>query len=194
MDDAFLAPDVFFRFVHVHLTGFGRHRGRKLVHEARQAAHLFHLLDLAQEIVQVKASAAFDFGRQFLGGFHVDTRRHLLHQGHDVAHAQNASGMAVGIKHFQPVYFFAGTCELDGRARHLPHRQRSTAARIAIGFGQDDAGQRQRFLKGLGRVDGVLTLHGIHHKQGFNRVQGGMQILDLAHQQLVDRQAAGGID
>ena len=78
MDDAFLAPDIFFRFVHVNLTGFGRHRGRKLVHEARQTAHLLHLLDLTQEIIEVKAGAAFYFGSQLLGRFDIHAGGDLL--------------------------------------------------------------------------------------------------------------------
>jgi hypothetical protein len=105
---------------------------------------------------------------------------HLLDQRDDVAHAQDAAGMALGVEHLQAVDLLAGARELDGRAGDLPHRQRRAAARIAVGLGQDDAGQRQRLLEGLGGVDRVLALHGVDHEQGLDRVQDGMQLLDFA--------------
>ncbi len=74
------------------------------------------------------------------------------------------------------------------------HRQRRTAARVAVQLGQHDAGQRQRFFEGLGGVDRVLALHGIDHEQGFDRVERGVQVFDFLHQRLVNGQAAGGID
>jgi hypothetical protein len=101
--------------------------------------------------------------------------------------------VAVGIEDFQAVDLFRDTGELDGRARDLAHRQRRTAARIAVELGQHDTGQRQRFLEGLGGVDRILALHGIDHEQGFDGLERGVQILDFGHQQLVDGQTAGRI-
>jgi uncharacterized protein YbjT (DUF2867 family) len=59
------------------------------------------------------------------------------------------------------------------------HRQRRAAARVAVQLGQHDAGQRQRLLEGLGGVDRVLALHGVDDEQGLDRVQRGVQVLDL---------------
>ncbi len=59
---------------------------------------------------------------------------------------------------------------------------------------QHDAGQRQRFFKGFGGVHRVLALHGIDHEKGFYRIEQGVQVFDFLHQQLVNGQAAGGID
>ena len=102
--------------------------------------------------------------------------------------------MALGVEHLQPVDLLADAGELDRRAGDLPHRQGRAAARIAIELGEDDAGERQRLLERLGRVDRVLALHGVHHEQGLDRVDRRVQFLDLAHHRLVDREAAGRVD
>ena len=128
MDDALLAANVFLRLVHINLFGFGGHLGWQFVHQIRQAAHGAHLLNLREEVVQVKVVTAFDFFSQLLGGRHVDTCSDLFDQGQYVAHAQHALRMAVGIEQFQAVHFFAGTGELDRHTCDLTHRKRSTAA------------------------------------------------------------------
>ena len=89
--------------------------------------------------------------------------------------------------------FLAGARKLDRRPGDLAHRQRRTAARVAIQLGQHNAGEWQRFAKGLGRVGRVLALHGIDHEQGLHRLQFGVQALDLGHQGVVNRQATGRV-
>ena len=70
------------------------------------STHLLHLLNLGQKVIEVKARAALDLGGQLLRRMHVDPSADLLDQSQDVAHAQNAAGMALGIKHLQAVNFF----------------------------------------------------------------------------------------
>src|SRR5690606_10644609 len=60
LDDAFLALDVLLGLVHVHRACLGRELRRKLVHQAGEAAHLLHLLDLRKEIVEIEPVAALD--------------------------------------------------------------------------------------------------------------------------------------
>ena len=121
MDDALLAANVFLGLANIDVFGFGRHLCRQFVHQIRQAAHRAHLLNLQQEIVQIKVVTALDFVGQFLGGRHINARGNLLYQGQYVAHAQHALRVAVGIEQFQAVHFFAGTRELDRHARDLTH-------------------------------------------------------------------------
>ena len=128
MDDALLAADVFFGLTHVHIFGLRGHLGWQFVHQIGQAAHGAHLLNLREEIVQVKVVAAFDFVGQFLGGRHIDARGDLLDQGQDIAHAQHALCVAVGVEQFQAIHFFARTRELDGHTGDLTHRQSRTTA------------------------------------------------------------------
>ena len=85
LDDAFLALDFFFGLVHVHLTCLGGHLRGQLVEQTGQPAHVFHLLELAQKVVQVEANA----------------RRHLLDHRDDVSNARDAPCMAFGIEDFQ---------------------------------------------------------------------------------------------
>jgi hypothetical protein len=49
-----------------------------------------------------------------LRGFHVHAGRDLLDQGNDVAHAQDAPGVPLGVKHLQAVNLLAGTANLIG--------------------------------------------------------------------------------
>ena len=99
VNDALLARNVFFGFAQIHAACLGGQLRWQLVHQTGQAAHLFHLLNLSQKVIQVKTAAAFDFGCQLLGGFHVYARRDLLHQSQNIAHAQDATGMTLGIEH-----------------------------------------------------------------------------------------------
>ena len=193
-DDAFLALDVFFSAGQIGLCGLGRQVAGQLVHQAGEPAHLFHLAQLIQEVAQVKTAATLDLGRELLGRGHVHTGGDLLDQRNDVAHAENATGVALGVEHLEAVDFFGHTGELDRRAGDVSHRQCRTAARIAVGFGEDDAGQRQGVAERLGGVDRVLTLHGVDHKQGLHRLEHAVQLLDFAHERFVDGQATGGID
>ena len=121
VNDALLFHHFFFGAVQIHVLSFGSDLPRHFVHQAGQATHLFHLQQLRQKIVQVKAIAAFELGRHFLRRRHVDVGRDLFNQGHDVAHAQHATGVAVCIKGFETINFFAGTGKLNGRTSDLPH-------------------------------------------------------------------------
>ena len=97
------------------------------------------------------------------------------------------------MERLQSIGLFTHTHELDRLAGNVTHRQRGTATGVTIGFGQYHTGQRQRFVKGLGGVGSILTCHGINHEQGFNRLDGGVQILDLTHHLFVYRQTTGSI-
>ena len=121
-----------------------------------------------------------------MGGCHIDARGNLLHQGQYVAHAQHALRVAVGIEQLQTVHFFAGTRELDRHTGDLTHRQGRTTARIAVEFGQHNAGQWQCVFKCFGGVDRVLALHRVDYEQGFDGVQNLMQDLNFLHQGFVN--------
>ena len=97
------------------------------------------------------------------------------------------------MKALEAVELLAHADELDRRAGDRLHRQRGAAARVAVELGEHDAGERQRFLEGLGRVDRVLALHRVDDEQRFHRIEQRVQFGDLAHHLLVDRQAPGGV-
>jgi hypothetical protein len=82
------------------------------------------------------------FSRRFPSARIFDQRQH-------VAHAEDARSHPLRMEGFETGQFFADAGELDRLAGDVTHRQRRTAARIAIELGEDDAGQRQRSLKAL---------------------------------------------
>ncbi|MNJ09541.1 hypothetical protein D3C77_36850 [compost metagenome] len=88
----------------------------------------------------------------------------------------------------------AHTDELDRLAGNGPHRQRGTATGVAVDLGQDHTGQRQRITKRLGGVGSILTGHGVDHEQRLDRLDRGVQVLDLGHHFGVDVQTTGGVD
>jgi len=88
----------------------------------------------------------------------------------------------------------AHTDELDRLACDGAHRQRGTATGITVDLGQHHTGQRQGLAERLGGVGSVLTGHGVDHEQGLDRLDCGMQGLDLVHHVGVDVQATGGVD
>ena len=92
------------------------------------------------------------------------------------------------------VGLLADTQELDRFAGDMADRQRRTTAGITIDLGQDDPGQRQGFIEGLGGIGRVLTGHGIDHEQGLGRFGRRVHCLDLLHHVRIDVQTTGGID
>jgi hypothetical protein len=102
--------------------------------------------------------------------------------------------MRSGWKGSSAVGLLADAEELDRLAGDLADRQRRTAAGVAVGLGQDHAGQRQRVVEGLGGLGGVLAGHAVDHEQRLDRRQRAVQGLDLGHHVGVDGQPAGGVD
>ncbi len=76
----------------------------------------------------------------------------------------------------------------------MAHGQRRPAPGVAVRLREDHTGERQRLIKGLGGVGGVLAGHGVDHEQGLRRADGAVQTADLTHHLLVHVQTAGGID
>ena len=194
VDDALHAAHVALGLVHVLGAGLALDLGRHLLHQRAEAAQLLHLAQLGQEVVQVEARAFFQLLGQFLRRGMVHVGVGLFHQRHDVAHAQDAVRHPVGVEDVQAGELLANAHELDGLAGDGLDRQGRTAARVAVELGEHHARERQRVIEGLGRVDRILTLHGVHHEQRLDGVQGVVQQADLVHHRLVDAQPAGRVD
>ncbi len=100
-----------------------------------------------------------------------------------------------GMEGFERVELFADAEELDRRARHRAHGKRGAAARIAIGAGEDDAGELHALVEGFGDVDRVLAGEAVRHQQGFVRLAPRrLTCGDFGHQRFVDMLAAGGVE
>ena len=65
---------------------------------------------------------------------------------------------------------------------------------VAVQLRQDDAGDVQQVVEGLGPFHGLLAGHGVHHQQDVRGADGLFNPPQLFHQRLVDLQPAGGVD
>ena len=76
----------------------------------------------------------------------------------------------------------------------MANRQRRTATRITINFGENHTRQRQCLVEGLRSIGGVLAGHRIDHKQRFRRFGRSVNLFDLSHHVSIDMQATRRID
>ena len=112
----------------------------------------------------------------------VDLAVHLLDQAHHIAHAEDARGHALRIERLERLGLLPDAQEHDRLAGHLAHRQRRTAARIAIRLGEDDAGEIERGAEGARGVHRILARHGIDHEQALGGRYRRIDVAHLAHQ------------
>ena len=151
------------------------------------------MLYLLQEVVEVKLV----FGNLLLqaaGLLLVILFLGALHEGNDVAHAQDAVGHAFGVEHVEGVHLLARADELDGFVHHGAYAQGRTAAGVAVELCQHDAAEVEPLVKFLRRVHSVLTRHRVHHEERFVGVERFFQVGYLVHHLLVHGQASGGVD
>ena len=135
-------------------------------------------------------------GQLFLelaGLFFVVLLLRFFYQGNHVSHAQDAVCDALRVEHVQRLQLFSGAHKLDGLTHYRLNGEGGTATGIAVHFGEDHAVKIQAVVEGLGRFHGILTGHGIYHKEGFRGLDGLMQGRNLVHELLVHGQTAGGI-
>ena len=164
-----------------------------MAQEVRERAHLLHLDDLLPEIVEGELLFA-ELAGHLLGLGDIGLVLGLLDERQDVPHAQDARGHALGVKDLELVGFLADADELDGPAGRGDDRQGRSAPGVAVELGQDDRGQADLLLEGLGAAHGVLARHGVADIDHFD---GGEDVLDqaqLIHQLVVDVEAARRVD
>ena len=124
----------------------------------------------------------------------IDLTMDLLDQADDVAHAEHPGRHALGIEWLQGLGLLTDAHEYDRLAGDIPHRKRRTTASITVSLGENHAGQIERRTEGSRGVHGILARHGVDDEQALRRVHGGIDLLHLVHEALVDVQASGGID
>ncbi len=131
---------------------------------------------------------------EFVGFVLVDDFRSPLNQTDDIAHAQNATCDAFGVKGLNGIQLFTDTGEFDRLAGNRAHRQRRTATRITVHTGQHDTGQINPFAEILGDIDRVLTGQRIYNEQNFLRRRNLRHRLHFVHQLLVNVQTSSRIE
>ena len=117
------------------------HRG-----EVLDVAHLLDLLDLLVEVPE----GEFVLGELLLelaGLLLVELLLRLLHEGDDIAHAEDAVGDAVRVEDVERLHLFAGGDELDGLADDGLDGKGRTAAGVAVHLGEDHAVEVEPLVK-----------------------------------------------
>src|SRR6185437_8394680 len=160
---------------------------------AAHPAHAAKLAELAREVVEIELPLR-ELGGEALGLFLVGGLGGLLDQADDIAHAEDAAGDAAGMERLQRLDLFAGADKDDRLAGDVAHRQGRAAARVAIGAGQDDAGEAGAVRERLGDVDRVLAGHRVGDEQGLVRRRRVANGGDLDHQLLVDVEPARRVE
>ena len=160
---------------------------------SEQRPHLLEHADLLEEVVHVELPLEHADG-VLLGLLLVDDLLELLDQADDVAASQDAAGHAVGAELLQALRRLAHTDELDGLAGDRLDRQRGAAAGVAVQLGEDHPVQVQAVVERLGGADRVLADHRVDDQQDVRRVDAPVDLGQLLHQRLVDRQPARGVE
>ncbi len=132
------------------------------------------------------------FGAALLVFF--EGRLDLLDEREHVAHAEDAARHPVGMERLELVELLAGTGEENRLADDFFHRQRGTAARVAVDLGEDHAVETDRVVERLGDVHRFLTGHRVDDEQRVLRFDGRVDRVQLVHQIGVDLQTTGGVD
>jgi hypothetical protein len=193
LDDAFLAAHVALGLVHVHLAGLGLPSAPASCPSGWTGRPSFHLLDLAEEVVEVKPAPLLTLAASFCAAsmstpaVTCSTSATMSPMPRMRPAWRSASNTS------RPSIFSLVPANLIGApviwrtdSAAPPRESPSVLVRMMPVSGS--------LLEGLGGVDRVLALHGVDHEQRFHRVQGRVQVLDLAHQRFIDGQAAGGVD
>ena len=98
------------------------------------------------------------------------------------------------MEHVQGLHLLTRADKLDRLRHHGTDREGGTTTGITVELRQDNAVEIQAFVELFGRVDGILTGHRIHDKQGLGGVDGSLDGGNLLHHLLIDSQTTGGID
>ena len=99
----------------------------------------------------MKASVA-SFSAILHGLVLVERLLRLLDEGEDVTEVENAARHAVRVERLEVVEALARRGEHDRATCDGGHRQRRSTAGVAVELGEDDTGEVDTFLEGLGRV------------------------------------------
>jgi hypothetical protein len=117
-----------------------------------------------------------------------------LDECQDVAHAEDAAGEPIRVEHLERFGLLAGPEELHADAGDGCDREGRPTPSIAIDLGEDQPGHGDRGLEGLGDRNGLLAGHRVHHEERLDGMDGRVDVADLAHQHLVDAEAARGVE
>src|SRR5579864_7161551 len=157
-----------------------------------ERAHLTDRLELFAEILDRKF-ILLELTLEFLCLGLIVILLGLFDQAQHITHSENARRQAIGMKNLQRVQFLAESGEQDRRACNRSHREGRAAARVAVEFGQNHAGDLEPVMESLGNVHSVLARHRVGDEHRMMRLGGRLQPHKLVHQLLVDLKPSSSI-
>ena len=89
---------------------------------------------------------------------------------------------------------FAGSDELDRRACDLLDGKGRSTTGVAVELGHDDAVHRHPLVEDPGRLDGILSRHGIDDEIDLMWIQGESDTVQFLHEVVIDMQSTGGVE
>ena len=180
------------RLVDLGLAQLLRH-ARQHRDQVLQRPHLPHLAHLLEEVLEREVALA-QLLRSARGLVGVERLLGLLDEAEHVAHAEDPARHAVGIEGLEVLELLTDTDEEDRAAGDLLHRQRGTAARVAVELREHHAGEVDRLRERLGDVHRFLTGHRVDDEQRVVGLHGLADTQQLVHEVGVDLQPARGVD
>ncbi len=142
------------------LLGHARHEAQ----DPAERAHLLHLVQLLQEVVEGEAARQQPV-RRARHDVLVHRALGLLDQREHVAHAEDPVGHAVRVEQVEVAELLPGRREDDRAAHHLLHLERGAATRVAVELGEDHAVEGERLVEGPRGGHGVLAGHGVDDEE-----------------------------
>ena len=118
----------------------------------------------------------------------------VLHEPDDVAEAEDAGGEPLGAELLEPVERLAHAEELDWLAGDLLDREGRAAAGVAVELREDEAVDREPPVELGGGLHRVLADHRVADEEDVLGRDRLLDLLELGHELLVDREPAGGVE
>src|SRR5436309_1026217 len=156
-------------------------------------AHLLDGAELVAEVFEVELVPPELLG-DVLGGRPVVGLLGALDERQHVAHAEDARGDALRVERLEGLELLPRADEHDRLARHGAQRERRATAGVALDLREDDPADGQPPREPLGGGHSVLTGHRVGDEEHLAGADGGDEPLELPHELLVDRLAAGGVE
>jgi hypothetical protein len=148
---------------------------RQLVHQAMDAAHVLHLLELVLQVVEVEPLALGNLLRELLRLVLSTCCSTCSTSDSTSPMSRMRLAMRSGWNTSRPIGLLTHADELDRLVGDVADRQRGATARIAIGLGQHHAGERQRFAKCLAVTAASWPVIESTTNSGLDRVHRAMQ-------------------
>ena len=173
------------------LNGFSytRNHGSQFL----QITHLLNLVNLSQEIIEIKL-VFLNFLLEAFRFFFIILFLCTFYQRYDITHTQDTVSHTSRVELIYGIQFLTGTHEHNRLVYYRTDRQGRTTTCITIQLGQYDTGEIQTFIKFTSCIYRILSGHGIYHKQCSIRIDSFLDGFNLVHHLLVYCQTTSRID